>query len=382
MPVALRSYLTTYVNLCWVIGQMAASATIRGVLHLEGDLAFRLPYRLQWVWPVPILIGLFFAPESPWWLIGHDRIEDARKALCRLTSVKRRPNFNPDETIAMMKQTIADEKAKMQGTSYMECFRGVNLRRTEIACCVWASQGLCGSAFMGYRYGWLPSFHQCSLTRYSAYLFQQVGLSPSDSYSMTLGQYSLGFLGTMLSWIAMSYFGRRTLYFSGFITVFCLLLAIGIVGVATGGTAMTTACWAIAILTLIYVIVYNVSIGSICYSLVSELPAVRLRVKTIALARGAYNLVNFFNFAITPYMLNPAAWNWGARAALFWAGLTAICAVWIWYRLPEPKGLTFGELDVLFHDKVAAQRFKTVRDQAKESAEKICRDDSSKTDRV
>ena len=204
------------------------------------------------------------------------------------------------------------------------------------------------------------------LIDHSAYLFQQVGLSNEQSYTMTLVQYALGFIGTLTSWAAMSYFGRRTLYLSGFGIVLSLLLAIGSTGLATAHTTNMMASWAIATLNLVYVFVYNVAIGAICYSLVSEIPSVRLRIKTVALARGAYNLVGVFNYAVTPYMLNPTAWNWGARSALFWAGLTTLCGIWIFFRLPEPKGLTYGELDDLFHHRVPARRFKKIRDEARD----------------
>ncbi|OXH30015.1 MFS transporter, SP family, general alpha glucoside:H+ symporter, partial [Cryptococcus neoformans] len=35
-PVALRPYLTAYVNLCWVMGQIIASGVLRSVLSMEG----------------------------------------------------------------------------------------------------------------------------------------------------------------------------------------------------------------------------------------------------------------------------------------------------------------------------------------------------------
>lgn len=66
-PVALRPYLTTYVNLCWVLGQFLASAVLKGVSLRPDEWAYRIPYALQWMWPVPLIIGVFFAPESPWW---------------------------------------------------------------------------------------------------------------------------------------------------------------------------------------------------------------------------------------------------------------------------------------------------------------------------
>jgi MFS family permease len=68
-PVALRAYLTTYVNLCWVIGQLIASGILKGFLTNKSQWAYRIPFAIQWIWPIPIFLVCFFAPESPWWLV-------------------------------------------------------------------------------------------------------------------------------------------------------------------------------------------------------------------------------------------------------------------------------------------------------------------------
>ncbi len=52
------------------------------------------------------------------------------------------------------------------------------------------------------------------------------------------------------------------------------------------------------------------------------------------------------------------AWNWGAKAALFYAGTNLLCNIWCWFRLPETKGRTFGEIDLLFEHGVPARKFK------------------------
>ena len=36
-----------------------------------------------------------------------------------------------------------------------------------------------------------------------------------------------------------------------------------------------------------------------------------------------------------------------------------LCLVWTYFRLPEPKGRTYAELDLLFEQKVPARKFKT-----------------------
>ena len=65
-PVSLRAYLTTYVNLCWVIGQFLSSAVLKSVANKTGPIGYKLPYGLQWIWPLPLIIGIALAPESPW----------------------------------------------------------------------------------------------------------------------------------------------------------------------------------------------------------------------------------------------------------------------------------------------------------------------------
>lgn len=49
----------------------------------------------------------------------------------------------------MMHHTNELEKAAEVGSSFFDCFKGVNLRRTEIACIVWLIQTTCGSPLMG-----------------------------------------------------------------------------------------------------------------------------------------------------------------------------------------------------------------------------------------
>ena len=48
-PIALRGYLTTYVNFCWGLGQLIGIAVIYNMLDREDEWAYRIPYALQWI---------------------------------------------------------------------------------------------------------------------------------------------------------------------------------------------------------------------------------------------------------------------------------------------------------------------------------------------
>ncbi|EGY21363.1 hypothetical protein VD0002_g5244 [Verticillium dahliae] len=342
-PIHLRAYLTTYVNLCWVIGQFIASGVLRAMVERDDKWGYKIPFALQWIWPVPLAIGIWYAPESPWWLVRKGRLEDVKRSVLRLTSRNANPDFNADESVSMMVHTNELEKAVSEGTSYLDCFKGIDLRRTEIVCASWGVQTLCGSTFMGY----------------STYFYQQAGLAVEASFSMSLGQYALGAVGTLSSWFLMRWFGRRTLYLSGQLIMLVLLMTIGFASLASRDNA--SAQWAIGSLLLVYTLTYNCTVGPICYSLVSELSSTRLKTKTVVLARNAYNILGITTNVLTPRMLNPSAWNWGAKAGFFWAGTCALCFIWTYFRLPEPKGRTYGELDILFEQRISARKFKSTK---------------------
>jgi SP family general alpha glucoside:H+ symporter-like MFS transporter len=52
---------------------------------------YKIPFAIQWVWPIPIIVGTFLAPESPWWCVRHGYHDRARSALRRLA---RRSGFD------------------------------------------------------------------------------------------------------------------------------------------------------------------------------------------------------------------------------------------------------------------------------------------------
>ena len=78
---------------------------------------------------------------------------------------------SPQETVALLAQTNDIEKEMTAGTGYLECFKGVNLRRTEICVLTWTAQQMCGPV----------------LQTYAIYFFEQAGLAESQAFNMSLG---------------------------------------------------------------------------------------------------------------------------------------------------------------------------------------------------
>lgn len=184
-------------------------------------------------------------------------------------------------------------------------------------------------------------------------------MSVSNSFTMSIAQWVLGAIGAVLSWFFMGWWGRRSIYLWGQVGMSAVLFTIGCISFA--GRHNEAASWAIGSMLLVYTFVYDATVGPVCYSLVAELLSTRLRTKTVVLARNMFNIAGIATNIMTPRMLNPTAWDWGAKAGFFWAGSCALCAVWTYIRLPEPKRRTYAELDILFERGISERQFKHIK---------------------
>ncbi|KAM5356810.1 hypothetical protein ACJ41O_003456 [Fusarium nematophilum] len=357
-PLALRGYLTSYVNICWVVGQLIAAGVLQGLVGNLTVWAFRIPFALQWIWPIPLFLLAYFAPDSPWWLVRRGRLDDAENALRRLG-----PGLTEDQIkqkVAMMVHTDEFERAVRTESSYWDCFKGSNLRRTEIACMTLCCQSLPGQV-MCYN---------------ASYFFIQAGLSPDEAYKLNFGSIALAFVATCVSWVLMTYLGRRTLLLSGLSLLTLDLVIIGGISLVPGRTSQ----WAQSALAVVWLAIYSASVGPQSFALAAEISATRIRAQTMSIARNAYNAVLIVNMTIQPYLINPTEADLKGKTAFFWFGIAFLATLWAVFRLPETKGRTFEELDVLFEKGVKAWRFASTKIDVIAEAEMIQGGKSSSVD--
>ena len=153
--------MTTYVNLCWVMGHFLSSGVLIGALTITTQWrvarpmtlltclwffrGYRLPFAIQWVWPMPLLVAVYLAPEAPYWLVRKGRLEEAERAVRRLLA-----KSGDDDASAMVANMVRVNELEVRAmaantTRYWDCFKKTDLRRTEISAMAWACQRLCGS---------------------------------------------------------------------------------------------------------------------------------------------------------------------------------------------------------------------------------------------
>lgn len=210
-PLAMRSVSTSYVNLCFVTGQLLGNGVTAATKDRSDHWAYSIPFALQWFWVLVILPGMFFAPESPWWLARQGRLDEAEQSLRRLSS----KHINVHAVLAQLIETDKLETQMEAGSTYMDVFRKINWRRTEVAIGVYATQVLCG----------------IYLINYGTLFFQQAGLNNEQSYNMGIGFMAVGWVSTVMSWFLMQKFGRRPLYNIGLSIMTIIMFLVGILDV-------------------------------------------------------------------------------------------------------------------------------------------------------
>lgn len=348
-PNVLRPYLTMLVSLCWSIGYLVGTGVLRAFLSSHGQWAYRIPFALQWILPIPLVIGIYLAPESPWWLVRKRRVEEAGKVLHQLRS-KDSSEDEIADTLAMMEQTVKIENEMKATSSYLDLFKGVNLRRTEVTVCTYLIQELCAP-----------------LVAYIVYFLEQAGLPATSSFDFGMGEYALAIVGVFIAWYLVPKVGRRTLLLSGTAFMTVTTFVIGFMGIPSISTHPNIG-YGIGSILLIEYFVFFITIGPIIYTIVTEIPSNYLRNKSVVLARAVYNVAVLVYGQLVPHMMQKASWNWGAKSGFFYGSIMGLGLIWAYFRLPETKNRTFAEMDILFKNQVKARDFeKTKVDIASET---------------
>ncbi|KAL5049177.1 hypothetical protein BDW71DRAFT_176296 [Aspergillus fruticulosus] len=335
-PLVLRGFAATMTNLAFSIGSLVASGILKGTEPIATVMSYKIPIAAQWALPVIMLSLVYFVPDPPYWLVRKGRTDDALKSLRRLAT----SGVDVSHKLAHIRETLRLEESFQGGRPhYLECFRGPNLRRLTICVMAYSMQAFTGNVFF---------------ISYAVHFMELAGLDAADAFSMNLGLTAIGFLGTCISWFLLSYLGRRTMYLSGCCSLAIVLFAIGAVDLAPRQAAAT---WAQCALMLLCTFIYDLSLGPFCYVLLAEVSSARLRGFTIALSTVACFVWSIVFAVVIPYAMNEDQGNWRGKMGFLFAGTSALCTIYCYWCLPETKGRTFEELDVLFEKRVPSRKF-------------------------
>jgi SP family general alpha glucoside:H+ symporter-like MFS transporter len=253
------------------------------------------------------------SPESPWFLSKSQKSTQAVSTLARLGFP------SPTKALAEISKTITLEEEKNSSTSYVDCFRGSDLRRTEITCGIFSVAQLSGVVFViGYR----------------SYFFELAGLSPSSSFSMSVGVSVPRLVSVICSWFLINRTGRRSNTIVGMSILTILFFLIGILDILPSThRGATDPMYGQVICIIIFAFVYVGSIGPIGYVLFAEISSSRLRSRTIGLGIVVENVFGIWMNIVVPHLINPDAANLKGKIGFIFRETSVLALVWVYVRV-------------------------------------------------
>jgi SP family xylose:H+ symportor-like MFS transporter len=173
---------------------------------------------------------------------------------------------------------------------------------------------------------------------YAPRIFESMGAEKDASMLQTVVMGLINVSFTVVAFLTVDKWGRKP------------LLMVGSVGMAIGMFAIGLLSFLeiIGISTLVFIIIYTASFmmswGPICWVLISELFPNKIRGRAIAVAVAAQWAANYFISSTYPAMLEFS----GGLTYWFYGLMSILSFIFVWKMVPETKGKTLEELELLW----------------------------------
>jgi hypothetical protein len=144
-PSHLRGSIVSFFGVWVSTGSILGAVANNFSEKLNNKLSYQIPLASLFAIPVFLSLAVCFIPESPRWLLVHDRPAEARRALERLRgdSFGDRPELLEEEFQEMLRG-IEEEKELASHSSLVDMFKGADLRRTMLCFAVILSHSSSG----------------------------------------------------------------------------------------------------------------------------------------------------------------------------------------------------------------------------------------------
>lgn len=334
-PPLYRGTLAGLYNTLYYMGSILATFTVYGTnLHLRGNIVWRLPLWLQMVCPGIVALFIWFLPESPRWLIGQERFDDARAIIVQY-------HANGDATHPIVNLEISEMAESMQNGGMMtwkSAFDIRNLfntraRRYRLALCI--------------AFSWFGQFSGNNIASYYLpLLVENVGITNTNTQLLLNAIYAIA------GWIFASsgarfhdVFGRRKMLMgSTFGMAICLAI---VAGTAAGyvhdpsNKAMSSASIAfIYIFGCVFAFAFTsmqpIYPGEVCDNI--------QRAKGMGVFQLTGGAAGFLNTFVAPIALKNIGY-WFYVFFVFW-DLVEFAIIYLFFV--ETKGRTLEELQEVF----------------------------------
>ncbi|KAF2792329.1 general substrate transporter [Melanomma pulvis-pyrius CBS 109.77] len=341
-PRAIRGGLTGIYQLFIATGTMLAFWVNYGAnLHIKGKAIFIVPLAVQAL-PAVLLVGcMFLNKESPRFLAKQDRWEEATSVLSRIRHLPADHPYVQGELRDMSEQ-LEHERILIGGSTLKDLLREMftipgNRKRVLISIGLMICQQMTGTNAINY---------------YAPLIFNNLGIRGTATKLFATGIYGVVKMVTCAAFLlfAADSLGRRRSLLWTSIAQGTAMLYIGLyvrIAPPLPNAAVPPAGYFALVCIFLFAGFFQFGWGPVCWIYVSEIPTARLRSLNVAIAAATQWLFNFVVARATPNMLVTVG-SHGYGAFLIYSSFCYTMFFFVWFLIPETKGLSLEKMDDLF----------------------------------
>jgi len=328
-PARIRGALVMFWQL-WVTFGIFAGFAANVIVKNTGKIAWRLQLGSAFIPAFFLVLGIWFCPESPRWLMKHGKHDKAFRSFLR---IRAHPVIAARDfylSYVLYQEEILQARGANYFSRLKDCFTVPRIRRANYgASTVMLAQQMCGINIISF---------------YSSTIFVNVGYTADQALFASLGYGALQFVSTIPTVFLIDTKGRRTLCLITFPLMCIFLLAAGLSLLETEGSK-GARLGPLVLFVYLFTIMYSLGEGPVAFQYSAEVFPTVQREQGMAWAVCINNVfagVLGLTFPRMQTVMTPTG------AFGFYAGLNLVAWAMIFCFVRETKELTLEELDQVF----------------------------------